>query len=71
MYLLEMMLGGGISAILLCGRTWATSSARTSEKILEKLDDLVASFNAHQLEDATALARINADLTNIYKRLDK
>ena len=53
------------------GALKAKSVSRTNEKILEKLDVLVGDFHEHKLEDATALARIDADLTNIYKRMDR
>lgn len=70
-YLTELLVTGalGIFGILL--RSWTSGVTNTSEKILEKLDDLVDDFNEHKVEDARALGKIDADLTNIYKRLDR
>ncbi len=70
-YILELLVGGGLTTLAFFIRTWTATVTRTNEKILEKLDLLVNEFHEHKIEDATALSRIDADLTNIYKRLDR
>ena len=71
MYILEMVVGGGFTTLAFFIRIWTATVTKTNEKILEKLDDLVGDFAKHQLEDARALAHIDSDLRNIYKRLDQ
>lgn len=52
-------------------RYWFASISRQNEKILSKLDMLVSDFHQHKIDDTASLSRLDANLINIYKRLDR
>lgn len=66
-YILELIFGGGITTLAFMVRAWTSTITKTNEKILARIDDLVGKFHEHTLEDATALARIDAELRSLKK----
>lgn len=70
-YITEIIVGGVLTVFAVLFRSWSQSATRQAEKILEKLEQISATFHAHELTDAAMLAQINADVMNIYKRIDR
>lgn len=52
-------------------RYWATTITGKLDNVLTKVDKIAEDLHEHELEDAKYMARVSADVQNIYKRLDR
>ena len=71
MYFSEIIFGGMLTVFSAFLRHWFQGVTKQFDKIIEKLDVLVNEFHEHKVDDAKHFARMNADIHNIYKTMDR
>lgn len=67
----EILVGAFLCIFGLLAKASLTRLTMQNERILAELSSVSRDFQDHKVEDARALARIDAHLQNIYKRLDR
>lgn len=71
LYFSEIIIGAMLTVFGAFLRYWFQGVTKELDKILEKLDVLVGDFHDHKVDDAKQFGRLNADVNNIYKTMDR
>jgi hypothetical protein len=66
-YLSEIIIGGVLGGFAWAFRAWASTIRETSERILERLDEVSQELHKHRLNNAERLARVEAEIRHLWK----
>lgn len=70
-YLTEMVVGGMLTLFGFMVRSYVNTLSKQLAVMVTKFESIQTGLHQHEIANARDLAKISAEITNIYKRMDR
>ena len=70
-YVTEVVVGIVMGGFAWAFRAWASTIRETSERILERIDELTRELHTHRLNNAERLTRVESEIKHLERKLNE